>query len=117
VSCELKDPEVVGASETVLRYRYRYLDGWREKETRAALAFGRCFEKVLAAYFRGEDCGVTLFKEWGAFRDSPFAYKNGENWDRMVHQPNIKTFVLKSSKEMHGVVNSVVHQKNCKSIT
>src|SRR5271170_1616947 len=32
-------------------YRYRYLDGWREKETRAAMAFGRCFEKALAAYF------------------------------------------------------------------
>ena len=29
-------------------YRYRYLDGWREKETRAAMAFGRCFEKALA---------------------------------------------------------------------
>ena len=28
-------------------YRYRYLDGWREKETRAAMVFGRCFEKAL----------------------------------------------------------------------
>jgi dTDP-4-amino-4,6-dideoxygalactose transaminase len=37
-------------------YRYRYLDGWREKETRAAMAFGRCFEKALTAYFGGEDC-------------------------------------------------------------
>ena len=67
-------------------YRYRYLDGWREKETRAAMAFGRCFEKALAAYFCGEDCGATLFKEWGAFRNAPFAYKKGETWDRMVHQ-------------------------------
>ncbi len=32
-------------------YRYRYLDGWREKETRAAMVFGRCFEKALSAYF------------------------------------------------------------------
>ena len=24
-----------------LRYRYRYLDGWQEKETRAGLLFGR----------------------------------------------------------------------------
>jgi len=24
-------------------YRFRYLDGWREKESRAALCFGRCF--------------------------------------------------------------------------
>ncbi len=67
-------------------YRFRYLDGWREKETRAAMAFGRCFEKALAAYFCGGDCSATLFKEWGAYRDTPFAYKKGETWDRMVHQ-------------------------------
>ena len=67
-------------------YRYRYLDGWREKETRAAMAFGRCFEKALAAYFTREDCSVALFKEWEAFRDAPFEYKKGEFWDRLVHQ-------------------------------
>ena len=67
-------------------YRHRYLDGWREKETRAAMAFGRCFEKALAAYFSGEDCTAALFKEWGAFRDAPFEYKKGESWDRLVHQ-------------------------------
>jgi PD-(D/E)XK nuclease superfamily len=67
-------------------YRYRYLDGWREKETRAAMAFGRCFEKALAAYFSGEDCSAVLFNEWGAFRDVPFEYKKGESWDRLVHQ-------------------------------
>jgi CRISPR/Cas system-associated exonuclease Cas4 (RecB family) len=67
-------------------YRYRYLDGWREKETRAAMAFGRCFEKALAAYFSREDCSAALFKEWGAFRDAAFEYKKGESWDRLVHQ-------------------------------
>jgi hypothetical protein len=67
-------------------YRYRYLEGWREKETRAAMAFGRCFEKALAAYFSDEDCTAALFKEWGAFRDVPFEYKRGESWDRFVHQ-------------------------------
>jgi PD-(D/E)XK nuclease superfamily len=67
-------------------YRYRYLDGWREKETRAALVFGRCFEKALAAYFSREDCTAVLFKEWGSFRDAPFEYKRGESWDRLVHQ-------------------------------
>jgi hypothetical protein len=46
-------------------YRYRYLEGWRERETRAAMAFGRCFESALGAYFRGEDCSAVLFKEWG----------------------------------------------------
>ena len=39
-------------------YRYRYLDGWREKETRAAMAFGRSFENALGAFFRGEDPGA-----------------------------------------------------------
>ena len=67
-------------------YRYRYLDGWREKETRAAMAFGRCFEKALAAYFSRQDCSAALFQEWGTFRDTPFAYKKGESWDRLVHQ-------------------------------
>jgi len=37
------------------RYRYRYLDGWREKETRAAMVFGRGFETALGACFRSED--------------------------------------------------------------
>jgi hypothetical protein len=67
-------------------YRYRYLDGWREKETRAAMAFGRSFESSLAGYFRGEDCGAALFKEWGVYRDAPFDYKKGDTWDRLVHQ-------------------------------
>ena len=67
-------------------YRYRYLDGWREKDSRAAMVFGRCFETAIGAYFRGEDPSAVLFKEWGAFRDTPFEYKKGDSWDRLVHQ-------------------------------
>ena len=67
-------------------YRYRYLDGWREKETRAAMAFGRCFENALGAYFREEDCGAALFKEWEGYRHTAFEYKKGETWDRLLHQ-------------------------------
>ncbi len=67
-------------------YRHRYLDGWREKETRAAMLFGRCFEKALAAYFRREDSAAVLFKEWGAYREAPLEYSNGEDWDRLAHQ-------------------------------
>ncbi len=67
-------------------YRYRYLDGWREKETRAAMVFGRCFENALGAYFREEDCGAALFKEWSLYRDAALEYKKGETWDRLVHQ-------------------------------
>ncbi len=58
-------------------YRYRYLDGWQEKETRAAMVFGRSFEKALGAYFSKEDSSAVLFKEWGAYRDAPFEYKKG----------------------------------------
>jgi PD-(D/E)XK nuclease superfamily len=67
-------------------YRYRYLDGWREKDTRAAMVFGHCFETALGAYFSGEDPTAVLFKEWGAFRDAPFEYRKGDSWDRLVHQ-------------------------------
>ena len=67
-------------------YRYRYLDGWREKDTRAAMIFGRCFEKALAAYFHQEDSAAALFKEWGAYRDAALEYGRGESWDKLVHQ-------------------------------
>src|SRR6267143_1012406 len=67
-------------------YRYRYLDGWREKETRAAMAFGRSFENALGAYLREEDFSAALFKEWEAYRNTPFEFKKGETWDRFVHQ-------------------------------
>jgi CRISPR/Cas system-associated exonuclease Cas4 (RecB family) len=67
-------------------YRYRYLDGWREKDTRAAMVFGRCFEKALAAYFEQQDCTEALFKEWETFRDTALEYRKGESWDRLLHQ-------------------------------
>jgi hypothetical protein len=67
-------------------YRYRYLDGWQEKDTRAAMVFGRCFEKALAAYFCREDGAAVLFKEWGAYRDASLEYGRGESWDKMAHQ-------------------------------
>jgi len=67
-------------------YRYKYLDGWREKETRAPLIFGRCFETALAAFFQHRDSAAVLFKEWGAYRDAQLEYSNGDDWDRMVRQ-------------------------------
>jgi hypothetical protein len=67
-------------------YRYRYLDGWRERETRASMAFGRSFENALGALFRKEDPGVALFTEWGAYRHAALEYKKGDTWDRLVHQ-------------------------------
>ena len=67
-------------------YRYRYLDGWKEKDTRAAMLFGRAFEHALAAYFQREDSAAVLFKEWAVFQNSPLEYSNGTNWDRMLQQ-------------------------------
>jgi hypothetical protein len=67
-------------------YRYRYLDGWREKDTRAAMVFGRCFETALGAYFRRDDASAVLFKEWGVYRDVPLDYGKGDSWDKLVHQ-------------------------------
>src|ERR1700722_5538768 len=67
-------------------YRYRYLDGWREKDSRAALCFGRCFEKAIAALLEGEDAGAVLFKEWGAYREVPLEYSDGDDWERLLRQ-------------------------------
>ena len=68
------------------RYRYRYLDGWREKDTRAAMLFGRAFEQALSAYFRHEDAAAVLFREWAAHRDTQLEYSNRSTWDQMLQQ-------------------------------
>jgi hypothetical protein len=68
------------------RYRYRYLDGWKEKDTRAAMLFGRAFEQALSAYFRRDDPAAVLFREWVAHKDSKLEYPNGTTWDRVLQQ-------------------------------
>ena len=67
-------------------YRYRYLDGWREKDNRPALLFGRCFEQALAAFFAGEDSTAALFKEWSKHQDAQLEYSRGDSWERMFRQ-------------------------------
>jgi hypothetical protein len=68
------------------RYRYRYLDGWKERDTRAGMLFGRAFEIALAAFFRGEDSAAVLSREWSMYRDQDLQYSSGDSWDRMLHQ-------------------------------
>jgi len=68
------------------RYRHKYLDGWQERDTRAAMLFGRAFEKALAAYFRREDAAVALFEEWSEYRDKDLEYSKGDTWDQMLQQ-------------------------------
>src|SRR5579872_465690 len=68
------------------RYRHRYLDGWQEKDSRAAMLFGRAFEKALAAYFRREDAAAAFFTEWSTYRDSGLAYSGNDTWDRLLQE-------------------------------
>jgi hypothetical protein len=68
------------------RYKHRYLDGWKEKDTRAAMLFGRAFERALGAYFRREDPGAVLFEEWSACQNQDLHYSKADSWDRMLRQ-------------------------------
>jgi PD-(D/E)XK nuclease superfamily protein len=68
------------------RYRHRYLDGWKEKDTRAGMLFGRAFELALGAYFRREDPGDALFREWFACKHQELQFSNRDTWDRMLEQ-------------------------------
>src|SRR5437667_3232189 len=68
------------------RYRHRYLDGWQEKDSRAAMLFGRSFERALAGYFLRQDGGETLFREWQACRNQEPRYSGNDTWDRMLDQ-------------------------------
>ncbi|HET9410118.1 MAG TPA: PD-(D/E)XK nuclease family protein [Candidatus Sulfotelmatobacter sp.] len=68
------------------RYRYRYLDGWKEKDNRAAMLFGRAFEQALGAYFRRGDPGEILFREWTACKEQNLQFSRHDSWDRMLEQ-------------------------------
>ena len=67
-------------------YRYRYLEGWKEKDSRATLLFGRCFEQALGAYFRREDSTAALFTEWAKYQEVQLEYSHGDSWERMFRQ-------------------------------
>ena len=68
------------------QYRYRYLDGWREKEDKASMIFGRCFENALSAYFAQEDSTAAFFQEWRKCQDTSLTYSKNDSWDRLYHQ-------------------------------
>jgi len=68
------------------RYRHRYLDGWKEKDTRAAMLFGRAFEQALGAVFRREDPGAVLFAKWSECQSQDLYYSSRDSWDRMLRQ-------------------------------
>src|SRR5438477_4247246 len=66
------------------RYKHRYLDGWKEKDTRAAMLFGRAFEQAVGAYFQRQDASEVLYREWAAHRDSNLHYSERDSWDHML---------------------------------
>src|SRR3954454_297407 len=68
------------------RYRHRYLDGWKEKDTRAAMLFGQAFESALGAYFRRQDPGEVLFREWSACKGQDLQFSKHDTWSRMLEQ-------------------------------
>ncbi|HTR22556.1 MAG TPA: PD-(D/E)XK nuclease family protein [Terriglobales bacterium] len=68
------------------KYRHRYLDGWQEKDTRAAMLFGRAFEQAVAALFRHEDPSVALFEQWAPCKDMELTYSGNDTWERMLQQ-------------------------------
>ncbi len=68
------------------RYRHRYLDGWQEKDRRAAMLFGRAFEQAIAALFRREDPAAVLFEQWAACKNTNLCYSGNDTWDRMLQQ-------------------------------
>ena len=68
------------------RYRYRYLDGWQEKGTRASMVFGRVFEKALAALFLRQDPTEVLYAEWGAYREAELEFSKNDDWGKFLQQ-------------------------------
>src|SRR5271157_1281735 len=70
------------------RYRHRYLDGWQEKDVRAAMLFGRCFEQAVAALFRHEDPAAVLFEQWTPCKNLPLVYSGNDTWDHMFRRGN-----------------------------
>ena len=69
------------------RYRHRYLDGWKEKDTRAAMLFGRAFEQALSAYFLREDAiGCAVSRMVCFISRARSSTRRGSTWDSMLYQ-------------------------------
>src|SRR4029077_13036238 len=66
------------------RYKHRYLDGWKEKDTRAAMVFGRAFEQAVGAYFQRQDAAAVLYREWSTHRETGLHFSERDSWDRML---------------------------------
>ena len=68
------------------RYRHRYLDGWQEKDTRAAMLFGRAFEQAVAGLLPATGCRRLCCSRNGLRHRTWVSYSERDTWDRMLQQ-------------------------------
>jgi PD-(D/E)XK nuclease superfamily len=69
-----------------LKYRYKYLDGWQERDDKASLAFGRIFQMAVESQFLVEDSVGFFTKHWAEVKDLKLEYPNGDSWEKMLDQ-------------------------------
>jgi len=69
-----------------LKYKYRYVDGWRERSDKANLVFGRTVQKAVEAHFLGVDAIKFFAAQWEILKTAPLEYGNGDSWERMQEQ-------------------------------
>lgn len=67
-------------------YRYRYIEGWKEKETRGQMAFGRAFEIALGAFFRREDSVAAFYDAWREQEKELLVFGYRDSRDKMLQQ-------------------------------
>ena len=68
------------------RYRYRYLDGWKERSHPRGDAVWPRLRTGAGRLFRREDPGAALFSEWSACQGQDLSYSHRDSWDRMLQQ-------------------------------
>lgn len=68
------------------RYRFRYLDGWQEKDIRASMVFGRALEHALGAMFRRQNASAEFSREWSVYEHADLEYTRGDSWRSMYDQ-------------------------------
>ncbi len=72
-----------------LKYRYKYLEGWKEKENKASLAFGKVFQTAVESQFLVEDSVEFFTKQWRAVKALELDYGNGDSWEKMLEQGQV----------------------------
>jgi hypothetical protein len=70
-----------------LKYKYRYVDGWRERDDKASLIFGRVFQRAVDAHFLGVEAVEFFTFQWSSFKTVALEYPNGDSgkecWNRV----------------------------------